>query len=384
MVKPDNLPAHRAAFGGGQRQHGGIAPSLSQTLRRRMVAQAGFGFSWLVLAFFGLAVLLEGNVFAAASPPLRFQLPTANQAIFEKEGGARYFVGTVGRPWTSGGYGCVRSSGAQLHEGLDIRCLQRDRQGEPTDPVLATADGTVAYINANPSLSNYGRYLVVRHQVEGLEIYSLYAHLRAIQPGLKTGQAVRAGEKLGTLGRSANTREGISKERAHLHFELNVFLNDQFARWYRQTYPGQRNDHGNWNGQNLLGFDPQAVFLAQRAEGKRFSLLQHLRSQPELCRVQVRVKDFPWVRRYRPLMRPNPRAEREGVAGYELALNFIGIPFEVIPRAASELRGTARYQLLSVNETEQKRRGCRKLVLRRGQRWELAPNGLRLLNLLTH
>ena len=83
-------------------------------------------------------------------------------------------------------------------------------------------------------------------------------------------------------------------------------------------------------------------------------------------------------------MRPNPRAEREGVAGYELALNFIGIPFEVIPRAASELRGTARYQLLSVNETEQKRRGCRKLVLRRGQRWELAPNGLRLLNLLTH
>lgn len=384
MVKPDILPAHRAAFGGGQGPNGEIASSPRQTLRRGMVVQAGFGISWLGLTFFGLAVLLEGNVLAAASPPLRFQLPTANQAIFEKEGGTRYFVGTVGRPWTSGGYGCVRSSGAQLHEGLDIRCLQRDRQGEPTDPVLATADGTVAYINANPSLSNYGRYLVVRHQVEGLEIYSLYAHLRAIQPGLKTGQAVRAGEKLGTLGRSANTREGISKERAHLHFELNVFLNDQFARWYRQTYPGQRNDHGNWNGQNLLGFDPQAVFLAQRAEGRQFSLLQHLRSQPELCRVQVRVKDFPWVRRYRPLMRPNPRAEREGIAGYELALNFIGIPFEVIPRAASELRGAARYQLLSVNETEQQRRGCRKLVLRRGQRWELAPNGLRLLNLLTH
>ena len=36
----------------------------------------------------------------------------------------------------------VRSDGWQIHEGLDIRCLQRDKHGEPTDPVMATADGT--------------------------------------------------------------------------------------------------------------------------------------------------------------------------------------------------------------------------------------------------
>src|SRR5450759_2173679 len=104
-----------------------------------------------------------------------FQLPTANRALFETGGEEKFFVGTVGKPWTSGCYGCVRSDGWQMHEGLDIRCLQRDKRGEPTDPILATADGTVAYISMRPSLSNYGNYLILRHHVEGLEIYSLYA-----------------------------------------------------------------------------------------------------------------------------------------------------------------------------------------------------------------
>src|SRR5579863_1450055 len=88
-----------------------------------------------------------------------FHLPTANQALFEKGGEERFFVGTVGKPWTSGTFGCVRSEGHQIHEGLDIRCVQRDKRGEPADPVMATADGTVVYINAKPSLSNYGNLL---------------------------------------------------------------------------------------------------------------------------------------------------------------------------------------------------------------------------------
>ena len=96
-----------------------------------------------------------------------FQFPTANHALLEKDGVERFFVGTVGKPWTSGTFGCVRSDGWQLHEGLDIRCLQRDKRGEPSDPVLATADGTVVYISTRPSLSNYGNFLVVRHQDEG-------------------------------------------------------------------------------------------------------------------------------------------------------------------------------------------------------------------------
>jgi hypothetical protein len=313
-----------------------------------------------------------------------FQLPTANRALYEPDGGEKFFVGTTGRPWTSGMFGCVRSEGFQMHEGLDIQCLQRDKQGEPTDPVLAAAAGTVAYLNPKPSLSNYGHYLVLRHQIEGLEVYTIYGHLRSFRPGLKTGDRVQAGEVIATLGRSTNTREGISKERAHVHFEIDLFANDRFVAWYKATFPGQRNDHGQWNGQNFLGIDPYQILMEQRAKGTAFSLLQFLRAQTELCRVFVRDTHFPFLKRYAPLVQSNARAQQEGVVGYEIALNFNGVPIQLTPRAASEIKGKARFQLLSVNEAEQKRHPCRKLVSNKTGRWELASNGIRLLELLTH
>ena len=323
-------------------------------------------------------------LFAAALTAEPFQLPTANRALFEKGGEERFFVGTVGKPWTSGCFGCVRSSGAQLHEGLDIRCLQRDKRGEPTDPVMATADGTVAYINAKPSLSNFGNYIILRHSISGVELYSNYAHLREIRPGLKVGQSVNAGETIATMGRTANTREGISKERAHVHFELNLFINDRFPAWYKKSFPTQRNDHGAWNGQNLAGLDPRRVLLEQQRLVAKFDLLGFIQGQTELCRVQVRARDFPWLKRYPALVRPNPKAEKEGIAGYEAALNFNAVAFELIPRAASELKGKTKFQLLSVNEVEQRKNRCRGVVTQRGGRWELANRGINALELLTY
>jgi murein DD-endopeptidase MepM/ murein hydrolase activator NlpD len=189
-----------------------------------------------------LVTLVVSSLHLAAQP---FQLPTANRAIFDPDGGAeRFFVPTVGKPWQSGCFGCVRTEGWQMHEGIDIRCLQRDKKDEPTDPVLATADGTVAYVNRKPSLSNYGNYVILRHTVDGIEIYSTYAHLREIRSGLQAGDAVKAGEPIGVMGRTANTQQGISKERAHLHFEFNLFVTDRFPTWYRKNFPKQRNDHG--------------------------------------------------------------------------------------------------------------------------------------------
>ena len=313
-----------------------------------------------------------------------FHLPTANQALFHQGSEEQFFVGTVGKPWTSGCFGCVRSEGWQLHEGLDIRCLQRDRRGEPTDPVMATAAGTVAYINTKPSLSNFGNYLVLRHVVDGLEVFSTYAHLREVRRDLKAGLAVKSGETIGIMGHTANTREGISKERAHVHFELNLFVNDRFPGWYKKTFPNQRNDHGEWNGQNLLGLDPRQVLLESRRLGTNFNLLHLVRNQTELCRVIVRATNFPWLKRYPALVRPNPKAEKEGVAGYEIALNFNAIAFELIPRAASEIKGRNKYQLLSVNEAEQQHNPCRRLVTRRGKQWELTRHGENALDLLTY
>ncbi len=324
---------------------------------------------------------LAAGLGAGAQP---FHLPTANRALFEPGHEEKFFVGTVGKPWMSGTFGCVRTDGWQMHEGLDIRCLQRDQHGEPVDPVLATADGTVAYINTRPSLSNYGNYIVLRHQIDGLEIYSLYAHLHAVRAGLKIDQPVKTGEQIAVMGRTTNTREGISRERAHVHFELNFLVNDHFANWYKTAHPGERNDHGDWNGQNLVGIDPRGVLLAQHAQGDKFSLLTFVSQQTELCRVLARGANFPWVKRYAQLVTPNPRADKEGIAGYEIALNFNGLPYQLTPRTPAEMRGKARFQLLSVNAAEQQKNPCRRLVVRKGARWELTSHGLQFLELLTY
>ena len=328
-----------------------------------------------------LGLLFFSHASATAQP---FSLPTANRAIFEPGGQEHYFVGTVGKPWMSGTFGCVRSEGWQLHEGLDVRCLSRDKHGEPVDPVLATADGTVAYINKRPSLSNYGNYLILRHVIEGVEIYSLYAHLSEIRPGLKHGDTVKAGETIATMGRTSNTAQTISKDRAHVHFELDLVINERFPEWYRKTFPTQRNDHGGWNGQNLLGLDPREILLEQHRLGARFSLVQFIQSQTELCRVLVRDTNFPWVRRYPMLVTRNHVAEKEGIAGCELALNFNGLPFQITPRAASEIKTKSKFLLLSVNTAERLKNPCRKLVVQKGSRWELSNNGLHLLELLTY
>ena len=271
-----------------------------------------------------------------------------------------------------------------MHEGIDIRCLQRNRRGEPTDPVMAAADGTVVYFSTKPALSNYGKYVVVRHVIEGIEIYSLYAHLSEIQPGLNVGKQVRAGEVIATMGRTSNTGETITKDRAHVHFELNVFVNEGFPGWYKKNFPNQRNDHGIWNGQNLNGLDAREILLAEHNPAAKFSLLNFLRSQTELCRVLVRATNFPYLKRYPMLVLPNPTAQKEGVAGYEIALNYNGVAFALIPRAASEIKGQSRFQLLSVNEAEEKANPCRHLVVKRGSHWQLTDTGIRELELLTY
>lgn len=332
-----------------------------------------------------IGILISALIATAAihaAPMITF--PTENRLLLESGKEAKFFVGTVGKPWISGTFGCVRSEGRQLHEGIDIKCLHRDKKGEPIDTVFAVADGTVSYINRKPGLSNYGNYLVLRHVIDGVEIYSLYAHLKEVRAGVKAGTPFKAGEIIAVMGRTTNTRETISRERAHLHFEFGLLANDRFAAWYKESHPGQRNDHGAWNGQNLIGLNPATVLIQQNKMGAKFNLVDLIHAQTELCRVTIRKQQFQWIKRYDSLIVPNPIAEKEGVGGYELAVNFSGVPFKITPRAASEITGAGKYQLLSVNETEQQKNPARQLVVKKKGRWELAPAGINLLDLLTY
>jgi len=267
-----------------------------------------------------------------------------------------------------------------MHEGLDIKSIAPDARGEPSDPVLASASGTVAYLNRRPGASNYGNYALVRHVIDRMEVYSLYAHLSAIQPKLAAGAKIEVGERLGTMGR---TGQPISKDRAHVHFEINVLLNDRFLEWFHRHYPEERNDHGMFHGRNLLGIDPRAVLLEQRSRGSEFNLARFISHLPVMTRVLVKNSHLPFATRYPLLVRPNPRAERDGVAGYELGLNFNGIPVQVIPRSAGELGAGPRFKVLSVDEAEWRAHPCGKLVIRRGQAWSLTGKGEELLDLIT-
>ncbi|NBV24671.1 MAG: M23 family metallopeptidase [Proteobacteria bacterium] len=314
-----------------------------------------------------------------------FHLPTASRAIFEPGGEERYFAPTPGKTWESGTFGCVRSDGHQLHEGLDIKWTQHDRRGEPTDPVLASASGTVAYVNRKPGLSNYGNYIVVRHRIDGLDICTLYAHLASIRDDLQSGVPVKAGETIGIMGRTSNTQARIARERAHVHFEINIIASEHYAQWHEANLAGIRNDHGNWNGHNLLGIDPRALLHQQRAQGDRFSLLQFIQSQTELCRVLVHKGDFAFARRHAPLVRRNPATDKEGVGAYEVVLNFNGIPCQIIPRTAGEAKNySAKYHLLAVNDAEQRKNGCRKFLTSKSGKWELTREALQHLDLLSH
>jgi murein DD-endopeptidase MepM/ murein hydrolase activator NlpD len=239
--------------------------------------------------FFAAPVLFSCASLFAQSP---FQFPTANHALYEIGSELKFFAPTApDKPWTSGSFGCVRDNGTRMHEGLDIRHLH-DRRGEPTDPVMATADGTVVYFSKKPSLSNYGNYIVIRHVVEGMEIYSLYAHLSALRSGLKIGAQVKAGEVIATMGRTSNA-EVITKERAHVHFELNVLLNDNFAGWFKKNSTGERNDHGEWNGQNLNGLDPREILIAEHNPVKKFSLLNFLAARRNFAACSCARRIFP-------------------------------------------------------------------------------------------
>jgi murein DD-endopeptidase MepM/ murein hydrolase activator NlpD len=330
-------------------------------------------------------LLLLAVTSALVSRAQMFILPTPNRALLTDGAlSEKYLVGTIGKPWPSGGFGCVRSEGLKMHEGLDIRATQRDKQGESIDPVVASADGAVVYLSNKPGLSNYGRYIVLRHNIEGVQICTLYAHLRDIQDGLAIGQQVKQGQRIGTLGRSTNTREGISKDRAHLHFEISFALTDNYSEWHKKYRVGQRNDHGDWNGQNLAAIDPTPILLGAAREGANFSLVKHLQSRREYFRVVVRDTNFPFLRNNPGLVKPNPTATANGIAAYDIALDFNGAPIELIPRAATELKSMSRVRLYGINDAEVSKHRCAKLLTTRKGRRELSYTGEQRVNLLTY
>ena len=111
-------------------------------------------------------------------------------------------------------YSDSRGGGTRLHEALDIMAPKGTS-------VLSSAPGTIEKLFR----SKAGGNTIYVRSTDGETIY-YYAHLDAYAEGLREGQRVRRGQRLGMLGSSGNA----SAEAPHLHFAILQTTAD--AEWW--------------------------------------------------------------------------------------------------------------------------------------------------------
>lgn len=124
----------------------------------------------------------------------------------------------------SGCFGCTwYPNKAKKHAGVDV---DRNDVGKP---VRAIADGEIIYLSNNYQW-DYG--IGIKHKINGKTIYTINWHLE--KPTVKKGQKVKAGQKLGVIGRvDPGQYTGV----AHLHFGVSKSFSTKGAL-YPSEFPG--------------------------------------------------------------------------------------------------------------------------------------------------
>jgi hypothetical protein len=280
---------------------------------------------------------------------------------------------------TSATFGCVRNDGHRFHEGIDIQPYWKRSNGEATDDVMAAWSGKVAYINDSVKDSGYGRYVVIEHGQFAPAVCTLYAHLAEIEDELAVGQEVLAGDRLGTMGRSAGGYR-IPKSRAHLHFEIALRLSDDFQLWYDAREYESKNEHGNWSGLNLIGLDPWAAWHWLRQNEPR-DIGNFIQRMPPGFIFEIATSGVPDIVRRNPSLLSQP-VPASGVVGWRVSLTGWGFPLQFTPLTEmdSEQAGVAR--ITAVNSRELEQWPCRGLVEKRRGMTQLSARGTALVELI--
>ncbi len=316
---------------------------------------------WVVLAFAASHL--------GAAERLQLSWPTPNPAWSEGKPIAAFIQHAGSGDPESGTFGGVRNGGRRFHEGIDIKCISRDRRGEPTDDVLAALAGVVRHVNNVIGDSNYGRYIVLEHPDQTPAVYTLYAHLAQVAPGLKVGDHVSRGQVIAIMGHTSD--RPIPRDRAHLHFEIGVLVTQTFQIWYERQRFGSRNEQGIWNGMNLMGLDPLAVFNGWR-EGRIAAMQDVFAHQVAEVRVRIATHRLPdFVQRYPSLLtKPLPLGP---VSGWEISFNWTGVPFSWTPLTPAEVVGLPNEQpmILDVNPDLERRERSKTLVVARRGHWTI-------------
>ena len=316
------------------------------------------------------AVLLWLGASVRAAERVELAWPTPNPAWAEGKPSRDYLQHAGSGDPESGGFGGVRSGGTQFHEGVDLKAVSRDRRGEPLDSVFAAMNGVVRHVNSSAGDSSYGRYVVLEHPEATPAVYTLYAHLARIAPGLKAGDRVGRGQAIATMGHSSGGYM-IPKDRAHLHFEIGLMVTRDFQTWYDRQKFGSRNDHGLWNGMNLMGIDPIAFFDAWRTHQVN-TFQDYFARMETVVRLRIATHRMPdFIQRYPALLtKPLPMGP---VAGWEIRCNWTGLPFSWTPLSPSEVIGLAaeQPQIVEVNSEIERRQRSKSLAVTRRGSWTL-------------
>ncbi|MBL9202992.1 MAG: M23 family metallopeptidase [Opitutaceae bacterium] len=305
---------------------------------------------------------------AQAAEKLTLVWPTSGTAWAEGKPPAQWLQHAGSGDPDSGGFGGVRGGGRDFHEGLDIRPAARDARGEPLDEVRAAMAGVVRHVVSAPGASSYGRYVVVEHAALEPAVYTLYAHLARLAPGVRVGAPVAAGQALGVMGHSSGGYM-IPAERSHLHFEIGLAVTRNFQAWYDRRKFGARNEHGMWNGMNLVGVDPLAFFNEWRG-GRVARPVDFFARMETAARVRVatlRTPDF--VTRYPALVAKPPAPGL--TAGWEIRFNWTGLPFAWTPLAAADVAGWPADQprVVEANAALIKRQRSKSVAVQRRGGW---------------
>lgn len=110
-----------------------------------------------------------------------------------------------------------------IHLGIDLWC-------ESNLKVQAVLDGKIHSFKNNKNYGDYGPTIILKHEVKGVEFYSLYGHLNfASLKNINVGDSVYKGQTIGFLGDSAVNGDYAP----HLHFQLIKNLQNNFG-----DYPG--------------------------------------------------------------------------------------------------------------------------------------------------
>jgi len=115
-------------------------------------------------------------------------------------------------PLPGGKFGYWR--GSYYHSGDDLN----KKTGGNTDlgeKLLAVADGEIVGIDTK-STTGFGKQIFLKFVINGRTYYAMYAHCQDIY--VKTGDKVKAGQVIGTLGNSGT-------KFAHLHFSIKNTAN---------------------------------------------------------------------------------------------------------------------------------------------------------------